>query len=121
MATDYEKKKQFAKKMVEKFGKQLTFTKPAGKRGTYSAATGDMTGGADLTITGYGVKLDYTLKERANRSILEGDQKIIFVPDSGELLNGMQIALRDGIWTVVDPAPLEPADVVVCYFAQVRQ
>lgn len=118
MQKDYSKNKSFAEKLVKKFGKQIIFTKPAGKSGTYSFSTGTKTGGSANTVTGYGVKLDFTEKEKRNSSVREGSQKLIFTTD-GILEIGMTAEIDGETWEVIKPNPLRPADVTIIYFAEI--
>lgn len=121
MAKDYTKLKNLADRLLEKYGTEITFTMPSLKRGNYNPATSRNVGVADVVIKGVGVKLDFTINEKKNSSILEGDKKIIFSSyDGSELKNGM-ITTIDGIeYIVVDPGPLRPANITVVNFAQVR-
>jgi hypothetical protein len=119
MKKDYTKLKLMARKMLTKYGKEIVFTMPSLKRGAYNPATSLNVGIADITCTGVGVKLAFTTAEKANKSILENDQKIIF--ESDDTLEVGMVTTIDGIeYLVVDPAPLCPADLTVIYFAQVR-
>lgn len=121
MAKDYTKLKNLAIKLLEKYGVEITFTLPSMKRGNYNTATSTNSGIADIVIRGIGVKLDFTIGEKKNSSILEGDKKIIFASYDGEELKNGMITTIDGIeYIVVDPGPLRPANTTVINFAQVR-
>lgn len=121
MKKDYSKVRSFAVKMLDKYGRDMRFTLPSLKRGTYNPATSANSGIADIVVDGVGVMLDYTISEKRNSSILESDKKIIFANNSGTALQNGMVCTIDGIeYLVVDPGTMQPADDVIVNFAQVR-
>lgn len=108
-----------AKRLIEKFGREIVFTLPAGKRGVYNPLTSSPVGIADIRVEGNGVMLDFTEYEKRDTNIIQGDKKIIFFSDSA-LKIGMIATIDNVEWEVVQPNPLKPANDLICYFAQVR-
>lgn len=119
MATfNYESSAATAKRLLTKFGQQVTLTEKASSGGPPGVPTSP----ADArTVEGMAVILDYRNTEIDGTVIQSGDAKLILEPDAGTPDNGMTSTINGKAWRVHDWAPLAPAGDVVLYKIQLRR
>lgn len=70
-------------------------------------------------FTVVGVKTRYNPNEIDGSLVLSTDIKMVFSPD--RQINKGDKVLVDGVWLrIIEPNPIKPADIVLCYQSQLR-
>ncbi|EPR9077668.1 MULTISPECIES: hypothetical protein [Cronobacter] len=73
----------------------------------------------EIRFDAVGVRSDYKPAEVDGTIIIGGDVRIVFTADQ-ELLVGDLVDIDGTQYRIVNPNPVKPADLVLCYRAQLR-
>lgn len=98
--------RKIASKQITRFGRSVTVAHPAAQSGTYSAATGAITGGTLLSNTVYGV-VSHVEHDSRTGTVLRGDLLVIVAAQD------MTFAPKADDEITVDSVKYKVLDVVV--------
>jgi hypothetical protein len=102
--------------LLQKFGKQYTFTRTT--NGAYSPATGTASQ-TTATFDKYACVFDYTTNERATQSIEQNDRRLLAEGHAYEV--GDTVSIASEIFRVISVSEIKPSDVVVACNLQIRK
>tara|TARA_R110002126_G_scaffold61191_1_gene158412 strand:+ start:381 stop:728 length:348 start_codon:yes stop_codon:yes gene_type:complete len=102
--------------LLQKFGKQYTFTRTT--NGAYSPSTGT-TSQTTATFDKYACVFDYTTNERAAQSIEQNDRRLLAEGHAYEV--GDTVSIASEIFRVISVSEIKPSDVVVACNLQIRK
>lgn len=115
MPISYPRMRNTAKRLLTGNGKSWNVTRP----GTIAVIGGVEHNTPAETFTAIGVRLDYKPGEIDGTVIQNGDLRIVFTADV-ELRIGDRVDV-DGIsYRIEKPNSVKPADLLLCYRAQLR-
>ncbi|EOV0676284.1 hypothetical protein ACOII5_001781 [Cronobacter dublinensis] len=115
MAVNYQRKRSSAERLLHGYGTTWTITRPGG--GEVIAGVEDAR--PEIRFDAVGVRSDYKPVEVDGTIIIGGDVRIVFTADQ-ELLVGDLVDIDGTQYRIVNPNPVKPADLVLCYRAQLR-
>lgn len=115
---NYDASAATAKRLLTKFGQQVTLTEKASSGGPPGVPTSPTDA---RTVEGMAVILDFRNSEVDGTVIQSGDAKLILEPAAGIPDNGMTTNINGKTWRVHDWSPLAPAGDVVLYKIQLRR
>lgn len=104
-----------AKALIERFGKQYTFTRLT--NGSYSPATGTTTQ-TSATFDKYACVFDYTNAERVDQSIEQNDKRLLSEGYTYQV--GDTVVIDGKTYRVINVSEIKPSDVVVACNLQIR-
>lgn len=119
----YDDAAQTAVELLTELGQALVISRNVGSGGAYNPEDGSVGDVADVVMNGFGVALDYTIREVGDGSQIRIDDTRIYIsPDISDTpRQGDVIALADGRkFSVVTSRPLAPAGRVVLHDVQAR-
>jgi hypothetical protein len=115
MSFNYAGLQNSATALLQKFGRQLTFTRTT--KGAYSAATGT-TSDSTATFDKYCCVFDYSASEINNGTIQQGDRRILSEPYEYELND--TVSLDSKVYRVIGISENKPAGTLLSVDLQVR-
>jgi len=118
MSFDYSGLQSTAIRLIQRFGKDVEFSRASGA--TFDPVAGEYTGGTTVTVSGKCVQTKFDKSEIDGTLIKATDIKLLFEPDQGEPLINDTCTLNGVENRVVDVMPLSPADTVMLYAVQLR-
>ena len=116
MSFNYTALQNSAGALLQKFGRQLTFTRTAD--GAYDATTGKKTQ-TTSTFTKYACVFDYSAEEIALDNIEVGDRRVLAEGHSYQV--GDTVSLDSQTYRVVAVSNIQPAGTVLACNLQVRK
>lgn len=117
---DYQKSKNTALRLVQKFGQEYILTLSGSKIGQFNHITQKKEVVADTQIAGYGVVTNWEKDEVDGTTIIFGDRKMIFVSDSVPVI-GMTLNYQGTEYEIIAPLLKEqPRELVVFYTFNMR-
>lgn len=120
MATfNYQRSRATAKRLLTKFGQDMTFSLPDREEGGAPGVPGTTIPGR--SISGKGVILDYSNGEIDGTVIQSGDSRVILEATDGEPAVGMIATINGRNWRIMDWSPLAPAGTTVINTIQLRR
>lgn len=115
MAINYPRMRATSTRLLKENGMEF----PVKRKGTVTVIGGIEHREPDKTFTAVGVRTDYKPGEIDGTVIINGDVRIVFTADP-ELRTGDMVDLEGKWYRVVQPNPVKPAHLVLCYRAQLR-
>ncbi|ELY4544118.1 hypothetical protein SMZ81_002329 [Cronobacter sakazakii] len=115
MAVNYERMRATAKKLLTGNGTTWKITRPGG----VEVIAGVEHVRPETRFDAIGVRSDYKPAEVDGTLIIGGDVRIVFTADQA-LLVGDLVDIDGTQYRIVNPNPVKPADLVLCYRAQLR-
>lgn len=115
MAFNYLRQRRTAKRLLTQNGTVFNGIRP----GSIIRQDGEETVTPDVAINITGVQTSYKPFEIDGKTILTGDRQIVATADN-EVKTGDIFIIDGQRWRVENPWPVKPADVVICYKAQLR-
>jgi len=116
MAKFYPRMKSLADRLLPKYGIEYSVT----RKGTTTVVNGKEVTEPDQIFTATGVKTDYQPREIDGTLIKTGDIRIVFQAEP-EIKIGDLVTVDIAQYRVVQPNPVKPADLTLCYKAQLRR
>ena len=116
MSFNYTALQNSAGALLQKFGRQLTFTRTAD--GAYDATTGKKTQ-TTSTFTKYACVFDYSAEEIALDNIEVGDRRVLAEGHAYQV--GDTVSLDSQTYRVVAVSNIQPAGTVLACNLQVRK
>ncbi|WP_449567503.1 hypothetical protein [Lelliottia nimipressuralis] len=115
MGINYQRMRATATRMIKQNGVAYNVT----RKGKVTVIAGVEHRSEDIHFTATGVKTEYQPGEIDGTVIESGDVRIVFTAEQ-EIKTGDLIDVDGITHRVVKPNPSKPADVVLCYKAQLR-
>lgn len=115
MAIDYRRMRNTATRLVGGAGRDY----PVTRKGEVKMIRGVEVAGDDSSFVATGVRVEYNAHEIDGQRVLAGDIRIVFTADA-PLQVGDMVQVDGVAYRVVAPNPVQPADEVICYRAQLR-
>lgn len=115
MAIDYRRMRKTATRLVGGAGRDF----PVTRKGEVKMVRGVEVSGDDESFVATGVRVEYAVQEVDGQRVLAGDIRIVFTADEA-LLVGDMVSVDGVAYRIVAPNPIQPADEVICYRAQLR-
>lgn len=115
MSFNYTGLQSSATALIQKFGRQLTFTRTT--KGAYSAATGK-TSDTTATFQKYCCVFDYSAAEVNNSTILQGDRRVLSEPHEYQVNDSVSIDSK--AYRVISISENKPAGTLLSVDLQVR-
>lgn len=115
MPISYPRMRNTAKRLLTGNGKSWDVTRP----GTIEVIGGVEHETPAVTFTAIGVRTDYRPGEIDGTVIQNGDVRIVFTADA-ELKIGDLVDVDGTQYRIEKPNPVKPADLLLCYRAQLR-
>lgn len=116
----YQRAKALVERLLTKKGQPVTLVK-AGNPSTGYDENGDpISATPDVTISGVGASLNYSINEIDGTVIQSGDCKLLFQGDGSPEVD-MTVTLSSIKWRIVAVMPLSPGGIVVMYELQLRK
>lgn len=115
MPINYERMRATATRLVGGNGTEFAVT----RKGSVKMIGGKEVKEPDLAFTATGVRTDYRPGEIDGTVILNGDVRIVFTADS-ELRVGDMVSIDGKQHRIINPNPVKPATLLLCYRAQLR-
>lgn len=115
MPINYERMRATATRLVGGNGAEFAVT----RKGIVKVIGGKEVKEPDLSFTSTGVRTDYRPGEIDGTVILNGDVRIVFTADS-ELRVGDMVSIDGKQYRIINPNPVKPATLLLCYRAQLR-
>lgn len=116
MTFNYTALQTSAGTLLQKFGRQLTFTRTT--QGAFSPNTGT-TSNTTSTFQKYACVFDYTDSERGDSNIEEGDRRVLAEGHTYEI--GDTVSIDSETYRVISVSNIQPAATVVACNLQVRK
>ncbi|EOZ6412472.1 hypothetical protein ACQUXI_001543 [Cronobacter turicensis] len=115
MAVNYERMRATARRLLGSNGTTWKVIRPGGV---------EVTAGVEhvrpeTRFDAIGVRSDYKPAEVDGTLIIGGDVRIIFTAEK-KLLVGDLVDIDGTQYRIVNPNPVKPADLIICYRAQLR-
>ncbi len=123
MTFDYTKSAATAERLLQKFGQDVTLSRPSTSAPTYDPATGVSTPAAPATYAGRGAVFDYKQTDVNQTLVQAGDQRLYLSPASPmvEPATSDTVTLANGkTYSIVRGGEVNPAGTVVLYDLQLR-
>ncbi|EOL9050869.1 hypothetical protein ACVUJJ_000421 [Cronobacter turicensis] len=115
MAVNYQRKRSSAERLLRGYGTTWKITRP----GEVEVIAGEEHVRPETHFDAVGVRSDYKPAEVDGTLIIGGDVQIVFTADQ-ELLVGDLVDIDGTQYRIVNPNPVKPADLLICYRAQLR-
>lgn len=116
---NYTKITETAKRLLERFGQEVTLVMRS--EGAYNTATGSSVI-TETSITANGVMLDYKDSEIDGTRVQQGDVRCFMESKADAIPKSGDLVVIDSInWTLVEPKKLKPGPVLVLYDLQLRR
>lgn len=115
MAISYPRMRATAKRLLTENGTTWKVIRP----GKVSVVAGVEHTQLPFTFDAVGVRSDYKPFEVDGTTIQGGDVRIVFTADA-ELLVGDVVEVDGRAFRIVEPNPVKPSTLVLCYRAQLR-
>jgi len=112
---DYTRAKDSAYSLINRFGKELSFSRETGE--SYDPVSGTVTSTTE-TYTADSVWLNYRNEEIDDTIILQGDARVLV---AGSVEVDDRVTFEGEDWRVVTARPLSPAGVELFTEVQVRK
>ena len=116
MSFNYTALQSSAGTLLQRFGRQLTFTRTTD--GSYDPDTGT-TSPTTATFTKYGCVFEYSDSERGDQNIEEGDRRVLAEGHAYQV--GDLVSLDSETYRIITVGNIQPADTVVACNLQVRK
>jgi len=116
MTFNYTALQDSSAQLLQRFGRQLTFTRTTD--GTYDPDTGT-TSPTTETFTKYGCVFEYSDSERGDQNIEVGDRRVLAEGHAYEV--GDLVSLDSETYRIVTVSNIQPAGTVVACNLQVRK
>ncbi|MEQ1976645.1 hypothetical protein [Xenorhabdus sp. SGI240] len=116
MAKFYPRMQKTAERLLKKYGAEFTVK----RKGKYWVDDeGREHSEPEKQFNAIGVKVRYNPNEIDGSLVLSTDIKVVFSPDTQ--IDKGDLVLVDEVWLrVIEPNPIKPADIVLCYQSQLR-
>lgn len=115
MAFNYTPLQSSATALIQRFGKQLTFTRVT--KGAYDPNTGQ-TSDSSATYTKYACVFDYSNTEVNDTTILQGDRRLLAEAGDYEVNDTVSIDSKD--YRIISISENKPSDTQMSVNIQVR-
>ena len=115
MAVNYLRMQATATRLLTENGAAYDVTRKGGVR----VVAGKEIHDPDLSFTAVGVRIDYDPKEINGTNILAGDISIHFTSEC-DLQVGDLVEVDGKPYRVINPHPVKPGPVIICYQSQLR-
>ncbi|PHM42345.1 hypothetical protein [Xenorhabdus szentirmaii] len=116
MAAFYPRMQKTTERLLKKYGAQFQ-VKRAGRH--WVDDEGKEHHELESQFNVVGVKTRYSPNEIDGSLVLSTDIKMVFSPDT-QIAKG-DLVLVDEVWLrIIEPNPIKPADIVLCYQSQLR-
>lgn len=116
MAKFYPRMKSLADRLLPEYGTAYSVI----RKGTTTVINGKEVTEPDQLFNATGVKTDYQPREIDGALIKAGDIRIVFQAEP-EIKIGDLINVDGAQYRVVQPNPVKPADLTLCFKAQMRR
>ena len=116
MTFNYTALQSSAGTLLQRFGRELTFTRTTD--GAYEPNTGT-TSPTTATFTKYGCVFDYTDAERGDQTIEEGDRRVLAEGHAYQV--GDKVSLDSEVYRIINVSNIQPAGTIVACNLQVRK
>lgn len=116
MSFNYTALQTSAGTLLQRFGRQLTFTRTTD--GSYDPNTGT-TSPTTANYTKYGCVFDYTDAERGETNVEAGDRRVLAEGHAYQV--GDTVSLDSEVYRIVSVSNIQPAGTVVACNLQVRK
>ncbi|EOG5422615.1 hypothetical protein ACLE0V_000072 [Cronobacter sakazakii] len=115
MSVSYPRMRAMIQKLLLRYGTTWQITRP----GKPEVVAGVEQARPEIRFDAVGVRRDYIPAEVDGTLIIGGDLRIVFTADQ-ELLVGDLVDIDGTQYRIVNPNPVKPADLALCYRAQLR-
>lgn len=115
MSFNYAGLQSSATALIQKFGRQLTFTRTI--KGSYAPASGT-TSDTTATFDKYCCVFDYSAAEVNNGTILQGDRRVLSEPHEYQVNDSVSIDSK--VYRVISISENKPAGTLMSVDLQVR-
>lgn len=112
----YTKSKLTATRLLSKYGAKYQVY----RKGRVSIVNGKEVVTEGVTFTAIGIKTNYNPIEIDGTVIQSGDIKMLFSADTELAINDL-VTIDGEKWLIKQPNPVKPADILICYKAQLRK
>ncbi|WP_275150687.1 hypothetical protein [Citrobacter koseri] len=116
MAINYLRMQRTATRLLTENGAEYSVTRTTPPQ----MVNGIEIPGSKLVFAAVGVKAEYTPHEIDGTVILTGDIRLTFKAEP-EIKAGDVVDIDSAKWRVIQPNPVKPATLVLCYRAQLRR
>ncbi|OCG24181.1 hypothetical protein A9G45_02680 [Gilliamella sp. HK2] len=116
MGSFYERSSNTALRLLSKYGIEYSVL----RKGKVSIVNGKEVITGNQTFTAIGVKTNYNQIEIDGTVIQSGDIQMIFAANIELKINDI-VTVDDEKYLIKQPNPVKPADVLICYKAQLRK
>ncbi|WP_034913024.1 hypothetical protein [Erwinia sp. 9145] len=115
MAMNYLRLRAKSKRLLTENGMQYSVI----RKGKVTVVAGKEIKEPDSIFTAVGVRTEYAPSEIDGSLIKAGDTRIVFSADT-DLVIGDMVLVDEKQYRIVQPNPVKPASLVLCYKAQLR-
>ncbi|WP_140920997.1 hypothetical protein [Limnobaculum xujianqingii] len=115
MAIDYRRMRATATRLLTENGAEYVVT----RKGGVSVIGGVEHHKDDQAFNAIGVRTDYKPSEIDGSVIINGDVRIVFTAET-ELQIGDLVLVDGKQYRIVEPNPVKPASLLICYRTQLR-
>jgi len=116
MSFNYTALESSAEKLLQRFGRELTFTRTTD--GTYSPNTGTVTT-TSSTYKKFACVFDYNESELADENIEQGDRRLLAQGHTYKI--GDTVSIENETYRIISISNLQPADTIMACNLQVRK
>tara|TARA_R100000479_G_scaffold123679_1_gene63942 strand:- start:560 stop:910 length:351 start_codon:yes stop_codon:yes gene_type:complete len=116
MSFNYGSLESSAEKLLQRFGRELTFTRTTD--GTYSPNTGTVAT-TSSTYKKFACVFDYTDAEIGNGNVEQGDRRVLAQGHTYEI--GDTVSLDSETYRIISISNIQPADIIMACNLQVRK
>ena len=116
MDTLYDRSLSTASKLLAKYGEKYQVH----RKGKVSIINGKEVATESVTFTAMGIKTNYNPIEIDGTVIQSGDIQMVFSADTELAINDL-VTIDGEKWLIKQPNPVKPADILICYKAQLRK
>lgn len=116
MPISYSRMRNTAKRLLSDNGISYSVT----RKGSVQMIDGEEVTTQDVTFNAVGVKTEYNPQEINGTVIIAGDVRLTLTADA-EIKIGDIVTIDEAKYRVVNPNPVKPADILICYKAQLRR
>ncbi|WP_353614087.1 hypothetical protein [Mangrovibacter phragmitis] len=115
MAINYQRMQERSTRMIRQNG----YAYPVTRKGSVTVVAGVEQTTPDTAFDAWGVKTDYSPGEVDGTVIQSGDIQIVFTAEQAVKIGDL-VGVDGKQYRVVEPHPVKPAAVVICYRSQLR-
>tara|TARA_R110000803_G_scaffold30657_1_gene68998 strand:+ start:198 stop:557 length:360 start_codon:yes stop_codon:yes gene_type:complete len=118
MTFDYTAIRSTATSILTNFGQDATVTRIGGS--TFNPTTGAYSGGSTSTVSGKGVRMNYSKSEIDGEMVQRDDAKLYFSADGGTPEIDDNVLFDSENYRVMSVITISPSDTDVMYELQLR-